>query len=161
LPHNDSIIKSLSKVLGPAPVNSISPIRDFLINGTDQNSLNVPEQYVRNHPTYRFDIVQPTSTRSATFTKAYGSSHIIGTGSFLQTKRLEIEYSPNDTETLLTLGLRFFSPTEVGLLHALPMEGNSFTFPTEITVAQQYRLLGNSLNVRVVSRILTHLLRET
>lgn len=55
---------------------------------------------------------------------------------------------------------------EIALLHALPVADDirtpsdlphKFSFPSQVTIPQQYRLLGNSLNVRVVSRILGHL----
>jgi len=112
------------------------------------------------------DIAKPNGTRSTTFTKAYGSNYIIGTGSFLQTKRLDLVYEPDDKEVLPTLGLRFFTPSEIALLHGIPLKGDScklrysFEFPTKINVQQQYRLLGNSLNVKVVACILNHLLNK-
>lgn len=113
------------------------------------------------------DIANPDGTRSTTFTKAYGSNYIIGTGSFLQTERLALDFEPDDQATLLTLGLRFFTPMEIAQLHALPVADDArtcpslphkFSFPPQVTIPQQYRLLGNSLNVRVVSLILRHLL---
>lgn len=78
-----------------------------------------------------------------------------------------MQFEPDDQATLLTLGLRFFTPTEIALLHALPVIDDArtssdlpykFCFPPQVTIPQQYRLLGNSLNVRVVSRILSYLL---
>lgn len=110
------------------------------------------------------DIANPNETRSTTFTKAYGSRYIIGTGSFLQTKRLDLQFEPDDQATLLTLGLRYFTPMEIALLHAFPVIDptktlrvkHGFEFLPEITTAQQYRLLGNSLNVRVVALLLKY-----
>lgn len=120
-------------------------------------------------PLSYIDIANPNQTRSTTFTKAYGSNYIIGTGSFLQTEHLDLEFEPDDQATLLTLGLRFFTPTEIALLHGLPVANDpitleslkfKFSFPEGTTRAQQYRLLGNSLNIRVVSHILRHLLSK-
>ena len=121
----------------------------------------VPNRYLDDYHNYRHDIVNAFSKRSTTFTKAYGSNHIIGTGSFLQTLRLQglPDYSPDDKAILKTLGLRFFTPSEIALLHALPIADGSFSFPPETTVPQQFRLLGNSLNVRVVALILNRLLK--
>lgn len=113
----------------------------------------VPLKYLTDYIDYRHDIVKPSSRRSTTFTKAYGSKHIIGTGSFLQTLRLDLEYSSDDRVVLPTLGLRFFSPTEIALLHDFPVESGEFSFPASFTDSQKYRLLGNSMNIRVVAMI--------
>lgn len=161
---DDYIIKSLSEVLGPAPEGEIPKIREFMRpEGTDPAYL-VPDKYIMGYVNYKHDIAKPDGIKSTTFTKAYGSNYIIGTGSFLQTERLDLQYEPDDKTILPTLGLRFFTPYEIALLHALPVEGatttdvkHKFSFPPNSTTAQQYRLLGNSLNVRVVSRILSHL----
>lgn len=77
-------------------------------------------------------------------------------------------YNFDDPASLLDLGLRFFTPTEVARLHAFPIDGeadvhaflddsdrssigrHSFAFPEKLSLAQKWRLLGNSLNVRVV-----------
>ena len=130
----------------------LSNIGNYLRGSENDNAkYAVPMKYLTDYINYRHDIVNAESTRSTTFTKAYGSKHIIGTGSFLQTKRLDQVYEPDDREVLPTLGLRFFSPFEIGLLHAFPMEDGQFKFPAKINDAQRYRLLGNSLNVRVVA----------
>ena len=134
------------------------PIGEFIRDFGDE-SLTVPLHYLTEWKDYRHDITQASSRRSSTFTKAYGSKHIIGTGSFLQTKRLDLEYEPDDRVILPTLGLRFFSPREVALLHAFPIESGYFSFPPSITKSQQYKLLGNSMNIDVVSllfRLLFH-----
>ena len=113
----------------------------------------VPMKYLTDYIDYRHDIVKPSSRRSTTFTKAYGSKHIIGTGSFLQTLRLDLEYSSDDRVVLPTLGLRFFSPYEIALLHDFPIESGEFSFPSSVNDSQKYRLLGNSMNIRVVALI--------
>lgn len=163
------IIKSLSEILGfpPKENSNLPPIGQYLSpeEGADPQFL-VPMKYIADYKEYRHDIANPLKSRSTTFTKAYGSNYIIGTGSFLQTQRLEMEYEPDDVPTLLTLGLRFFTPTEIARLHALPIDSDhgmkyGFAFPANVTLIQQYRLLGNSLNVRVVSRILSHLLKTS
>ncbi|XP_031156004.1 tRNA (cytosine(38)-C(5))-methyltransferase isoform X2 [Sander lucioperca] len=54
-------------------------------------------------------------------------------------------------QRLLKLKLRYFTPREVANLMGFPQ---SFSFPEQISTRQQYRVLGNSLNVVVVARLL-------
>ena len=130
-----------------------SPQISEFIREPESSGYAVPLKYLTDYIDYRHDIVKPSSRRSTTFTKAYGSKHIIGTGSFLQTLQLDLEYSPDDRAVLPTLGLRFFTPTEIALLHDFPIESGEFSFPASINDSQKYRLLGNSMNIRVVSMI--------
>ncbi|XP_069911557.1 tRNA (cytosine(38)-C(5))-methyltransferase isoform X3 [Oryctolagus cuniculus] len=90
----------------------------------------------------------------------YGS-YIEGTGSVLQTTedvQIENIYKslPNLPQeekitTLSMLKLRYFTPREIANLLGFPPE---FGFPEKITLKQRYRLLGNSLNVHVVSKLI-------
>lgn len=132
-----------------------SPTISNFIRESDDTAAKyaVPMKYLTDYIDYRHDIVKPSSRRSTTFTKAYGSKHIIGTGSFLQTLRLDLEYSSDDRVVLPTLGLRFFSPHEIALLHDFPIESGEFSFPSSVNDSQKYRLLGNSMNIRVVALI--------
>lgn len=57
-------------------------------------------------------------------------------------------------ERMLQLGLRYFTPREVGNLHAFPP---SFGFPAHVTLKQRYACLGNSLSVEVVASLLEYL----
>lgn len=111
------------------------------------------------------DIVQKESTCSCCFTKAY-SKYIEGTGSILS--RLskeecentfnEIEQTEDEIEKLRllqNLQLQYFSPTEVAKLLMFP---DDFTFPSSITLKQKYQLLGNSVNVFVISVLMRSLL---
>eukprot|EP00041_Stephanoeca_diplocostata_P025052 m.647718 g.647718 ORF g.647718 m.647718 type:complete len:156 (+) comp22659_c0_seq3:1543-2010(+) len=52
--------------------------------------------------------------------------------------------------------LRYFTEREIGRLMGFPDEG--FAFPATTTLKQQRRVLGNSLNVKVVARLMEHLL---
>ncbi|KAA6416694.1 MAG: tRNA (cytosine(38)-C(5))-methyltransferase-like [Trebouxia sp. A1-2] len=67
--------------------------------------------------------------------------------------------SCNEEDALLhwlqQLHLRYFSPREVANLHSFP---SNFSFPPDVTIKQQYALLGNSLSVAVVADLLTYLL---
>jgi len=159
-PYTGIIYKYFEEVLGPVPEGSrLRTIGEFLQLDGDEDQYLVPMHYLTEYKNYRHDITWPASTRSTTFTKSYGSKYIIGTGSFLQTKNLELDYKTDDREALVTLGLRFFTPMEIAQLHGLPTaEGmRVFCFAPQTTKAQQYKLLGNSLNIKVVSLILKRL----
>ncbi|XP_055003453.1 tRNA (cytosine(38)-C(5))-methyltransferase isoform X2 [Sorex araneus] len=106
------------------------------------------------------DIVTPSCRRSTCFTKGYGR-YVEGTGSVLQTaedvqieeiyKSLANLSQEEKTTKLLMLKLRYFTPKEIANLLGFPPE---FGFPEKIAVKQRYRLLGNSLNVRVVAKLI-------
>ncbi|PIO61302.1 hypothetical protein TELCIR_17176, partial [Teladorsagia circumcincta] len=93
------------------------------------------------------DVVSVHSTRSACFTKSYGS-YIAGCGSyfcsrpdFVDGNRLTAE-ALADEEVLHDV-VRLFSPREVANLMCFPME---FKSPADATDKQLYRCLGNSVN---------------
>ncbi|KAI8818991.1 S-adenosyl-L-methionine-dependent methyltransferase [Fimicolochytrium jonesii] len=166
-----------SKAL-PTPDVDVDPLSAYLEDLTEDEEAAylIPEHFVTKRHGYRFDIVQPTSQRSACFTKAYGSHHVIGSGSFLQTRDFNKQIDPASHPAVLSLRPRFFTPTEVARLHAFPvdsspsssspsntddsagMERHGFSFPASITLAQKWRLLGNSLNVRVVGVLMRDVL---
>jgi tRNA (cytosine38-C5)-methyltransferase len=165
-----SQIKPLfTSLLGENSCQSIEPIEMFLRPPNEMKPFLVPEKYITDYKEYRHDVVHPLDTKCTTFTKAYGSNYIIGTGSFLQTTRLDLkEYPKDNPEILLTLGLRFFTPTEIALLHCFPLKedhSHSFSqykleFPPSVSLMNQYRLLGNSMNVKVVNHLVTRLFRD-
>ncbi|CAG8813104.1 4524_t:CDS:2, partial [Cetraspora pellucida] len=104
------------------------------------------------------DIVKPSSTRSCCFTKGY-YHYVEGTGSILQLNeeldapQLFRQQLP-DHEILTSLSLlrlRYFTEYEISQIMGFPKE---FLFPDEITLKQRYRVLGNSINVNVVSELI-------
>ncbi|KFP96248.1 tRNA (cytosine-5-)-methyltransferase, partial [Haliaeetus albicilla] len=144
--------------------SSIQMLKDFLEEENEEMS-----QYflpLKSLLRYAFllDIVKPTCRRSTCFTKGYGH-YVEGTGSVLQTAvdvQLEsvfkhIEDLPEEEKLmkLSTLKLRYFTPREIANLHGFPLE---FGFPDKVTIKQCYRLLGNSLNVPVVAKLISILL---
>ncbi|XP_029687750.1 tRNA (cytosine(38)-C(5))-methyltransferase-like isoform X3 [Takifugu rubripes] len=106
------------------------------------------------------DIVRPSCRRSVCFTKGY-RKYVEGTGSVLQCcldtsvedvfPSLDQCSEEEKVQKLLDLKLRYFTPREVANLMGFPQ---SFTFPESVSTKQQYRLLGNSLNVVVVAKLL-------
>ncbi|XP_002717405.4 tRNA (cytosine(38)-C(5))-methyltransferase isoform X2 [Oryctolagus cuniculus] len=138
---------------------SVQMLKDFLEDDIDMNQYFLPPKSLLRYALL-LDIVRPTCRRSTCFTKGYGS-YIEGTGSVLQTTedvQIENIYKslPNLPQeekitTLSMLKLRYFTPREIANLLGFPPE---FGFPEKITLKQRYRLLGNSLNVHVVSKLI-------
>lgn len=50
-----------------------------------------------------------------------------------------------------SLGLRFFTPIEISRIMCFP---KSFSFPDHLSNRQKYMVLGNSINVKVVSELI-------
>ncbi|XP_062235326.1 tRNA (cytosine(38)-C(5))-methyltransferase isoform X1 [Platichthys flesus] len=144
---------------------SVRQIQDFLepqMEANLENFLLPPKTLLRY--ALLLDIVQPSSRRSVCFTKGYGR-YVEGTGSVL-TNCMETEMEHAFTHLdqcaeeeklmrLMKLKLRYFTPREVANLMGFPQ---SFCFPEQISTRQQYRALGNSLNVLVVTKLLQTLL---
>ncbi|KAL3272758.1 hypothetical protein HHI36_014219 [Cryptolaemus montrouzieri] len=107
------------------------------------------------------DICGLESRRSCCFTKAYGR-YAEGTGSVFTNISeneykeilISLEQSENECQTeklLENLKLRYFTPLEISRLQSFP---NSFNFPSTLTDRQKYMLLGNSINIKVVSELI-------
>lgn len=142
---------------------SIRLIQDYL-----EPELNIEDYLLPPKTLLRYanilDIVRPTCRRSICFTKGYGR-YVEGTGSVLQcsthTQMQSVyrgldELSEEDRlRKLKILQLRYFTPKEVANLMGFPQD---FAFPDHIPVKQRYKVMGNSLNVEVVSRLLHILL---
>uniref|UniRef100_A0A3Q1BB08 tRNA (cytosine(38)-C(5))-methyltransferase n=1 Tax=Amphiprion ocellaris TaxID=80972 RepID=A0A3Q1BB08_AMPOC len=140
---------------------SVREIQDFLEPQTEVNMehyLLPPKTLLRYG--LLLDIVKPKCRRSVCFTKGYGR-YVEGTGSVLQSSvETEVESvfmgldqcsEEEKLQRLSKLKLRYFTPREVANLMGFPQ---SFSFPEQISTIQRYRVLGNSLNVLVVSRLL-------
>nr|XP_053628496.1 tRNA (cytosine(38)-C(5))-methyltransferase-like isoform X1 [Cherax quadricarinatus] len=108
------------------------------------------------------DIVNRDSQKSCCFTKGY-AYYVEGTGSVVQhnTKvKISEIYSrvqelavdtPQKIELLQQLQLRYFTPEEVARLMCFP---SWFRLPKSITNKQKYKVLGNSINILVVTSLL-------
>lgn len=111
------------------------------------------------------DICSVDSINSMCFTKSY-TRYTEGTGSVfcpltkieLDEKLKVIDSNPeNMIELKKSLGLRFFSPREVLRLMSFPED---FNFPPTVNDKQQYKLLGNSINVAVVCELIKLLFND-
>lgn len=107
---------------------TITPLSHYLVSLPD--TFVIVEIDRANYPQ---KISSPNDSTSCCFTKSYGR---YGQGSFIR---------HGDK-------LRFFTPKEIANLHCFP----AFDFPSDITLRQQWQLLGNSVNVLVVSKVLEY-----
>ncbi|KAG5672220.1 hypothetical protein PVAND_002362 [Polypedilum vanderplanki] len=110
------------------------------------------------------DICTCDSFNSMCFTKSY-SKYLEGTGSVyysktraeLNEKIKEIEQNNMDIKLKEALNLRFFSPDEAAHLMCFP---DNFKFPENISKTTAYKLIGNSICVKVVSELIKILYHE-
>lgn len=154
-------------------ISNLSPISHFLDDDdttTDKDDLlRIPDKMLQSRAAWCFDIVSPEDRRSACFTQSYGK-FIRGTGSVLWEPPTcngdddnacsrfallppeEREFNPDWAEGLdLKKNLRYFSGMEVARL--MGFDDKVLSFPPDCTLKQHWKLLGNSLNVQVASRI--------
>ena len=130
----------------------LEPLSKYLEDDVDP-TFSVSEDNIRKRTNFEFDVVQSTSTHCSTFTKAYGGHHFFGSGSMLQTCGPKYEMTFTNHQ-LIALKPRYFTPSEIQKLHCFP---ENFKFPDSITRMQKYKLLGNSLNCRIVGMLLSGL----
>lgn len=167
----DSTEAVISKHLGELDVilqdeksdsTNLSRISAFLDKqgGSDIATLKIPEKVLSSNASWCFDLVTPDHRRSACFTQSYGR-FIKGTGSVLYEDshpKLQLllmapserEFDKDWAKDLDLSKLRYFSGKEMARLMGFR---DSFSFPPSHTVKQQWKLIGNSLNVRVASRL--------
>lgn len=132
-----------------------------ILENCDEALYLIPRNILQKRATL-LDIKTAENCRSCCFTKAYGH-YIEGTGSvysplpekIVQKTLAKIDeyekYSDDQLQLFLSLRLRYFTPKEVSRLMCFPED---FTFPNKTTTKQKYRLLGNSINVAVVSKLI-------
>ncbi|XP_075156626.1 tRNA (cytosine(38)-C(5))-methyltransferase [Haematobia irritans] len=121
------------------------------------------DEKVLKRRVWLLDIVTRDAENTMCFTKAY-THYVEGTGSVYCPLSLEemqdifanlkiLESSDEDRIWILLqkLKLRYFTPREVSRLMCFP---ETFNFPNGVTNRQKYRLLGNSINVRVVGELI-------
>ncbi|XP_029174580.1 tRNA (cytosine(38)-C(5))-methyltransferase [Nylanderia fulva] len=137
---------------------------DNILENVEESKYLLPTKLLQKRA-WVLDIRTSENSGSCCFTKGYGH-YAEGTGSVycpFADETIKLKYgeagnrennSDEQVQVLLDLKLRFFSPKEVCRLMCFPED---FDFPKDITNRQKYRLLGNSINVHVISRLI-HLL---
>ncbi|KAK7064817.1 Cytosine(38)-C(5)-methyltransferase [Favolaschia claudopus] len=119
-----------------------------------------------------FDIVLPSSQRTCCFTRGY-TQLVERAGSIVQmnenqdTTTVFDEFldaqsanKPDAVRILDTLQLRYFSTEELLRLFCFTPPGHTFVWPPGISRKTKYRLIGNSVNVKVVQELIEYLFRE-
>ncbi|RPD59364.1 S-adenosyl-L-methionine-dependent methyltransferase [Lentinus tigrinus ALCF2SS1-7] len=153
----------------------VAELRDFLDEdtGVDRHPHAIPERVLEKWGRL-FDIVLPSARRTCCFTRGY-TNLVERAGSVLQVNEgldttrtfdafLDAQRAGDDeaVRLLRPLRLRYFSPTELLRLFAfLPPATNAslgaFTWPEDISTKTKYKLIGNSVNVRVVTELINYL----
>lgn len=137
----------------------ISKVSNFIDTSNDNNESYLLSDELLIKRFQVLDIQTGCSENTMCFTRAY-TRYVEGTGSVfcdlphseLQIKLKEIdELKENSLEHKKRLKLRFLSPTEIGFLMSFP---ENFKFPKTLSDKQKYKLLGNSINVLVVSELI-------
>ena len=162
------VLHTVIPELGVVPLDSgaeVPTLENFLDVLSEDESINdllkLPDKVIESSAAWCMDLVAPNNRRSACFTSSYGK-FIRGTGSILYTgneiksfalsRPQDREYDPHWAETLdVRNNLRYFSGTEMARLLGFP---DQFSFPDEITQKQRWKLMGNSLNVRIAARLI-------
>ncbi|KAL1921808.1 uncharacterized protein VTP21DRAFT_10450 [Calcarisporiella thermophila] len=154
--------------------NQLPTLREYLglqVNLEKGEEYRVPDKILQKYGLL-FDIVKPSSKRSCCFTKGYHRL-VEATGSILQMEENLDTYQYAVEGKMDVLRLRYFTPEEIALLMGFPIRTDQaanhlinhtdiyFSFPPSISLRQQYRLLGNSVNTYVVSQLLRYLLSSS
>ncbi|KAH9917391.1 S-adenosyl-L-methionine-dependent methyltransferase [Epithele typhae] len=110
-----------------------------------------------------FDIVLPSATRTCCFTRGY-TKLVERAGSILQeNEELDREGHDDAVRLLEPLRLRYFSPTELLRLSGFfPTRKETgarvdFVWAEDISTKTKYKLIGNSVNVRVAKELIDYL----
>jgi len=132
-------------------------IGDILERDVDTEAFCLPPTTMKKYWN-AVDVVDPSSTHSCCFTKAY-HHYMTGTGSLLDcTTDIQLDeltsigFGNLNKLPLERRKVRYFTPTEVARLLCYPTE---FSFPDQMSLKAKYKALGNSVNVCVVSALLS------
>jgi tRNA (cytosine38-C5)-methyltransferase len=164
-----SVFETDDKTCDKDSDHPLPPLRDFLHPESSlpafRTTLAIPEKIAKRNAAWCFDICTPESTQTACFTSGYGR-YVRGTGSVLYTgsdakvsNQFQRRILPQDREfdadwskeLDVSKDLRYFSGREIAPLFGFP---DTFEFPSSCTLKQQWKLMGNSINVRVAARVL-------
>ncbi|OSD05632.1 S-adenosyl-L-methionine-dependent methyltransferase [Trametes coccinea BRFM310] len=155
---------------------AVAPVRAYLDedSGTEPPPHAIPDKVLEKWGRL-FDIVLPSSRRTCCFTRGY-TKLVERAGSVLQMNEDLDTTTTFDTflaaqragdegavRLLRPLRLRYFSPMELLRLFAfLPPSsaddtGQGFIWPEDISTKTRYKLIGNSVNVRVVTELINYM----
>lgn len=161
---SESILEKLPKSCCDEKIErqSVSQVLKSITQTNDDYSTYMIPDDVLLKRAWLLDIKHPSSTNTMCFTKAY-THYTEGTGSvycpkpkaeldnvFATIKDESLE-SAEKLKLLKSLQLRYFTSAEVAKLMSFP---SKFSFPSEISNKQRYRVLGNSINVAIVGKLI-------
>eukprot|EP00980_Cylindrotheca_fusiformis_P030862 scaffold25535_cov117-Cylindrotheca_fusiformis.AAC.5 len=139
-------------------------VGDYLdpeLTDEDLNNFMVPDSILQKNWARQVGIVAKKDTATHCFTAGYGRIFHRATGSLLLTRTSEQDHpvaeSPIDRSDMMKYSgqLRRFAPRELLALFGFPA---TFEFPQGVNLEQQYKLIGNSINVTVVTLLMKELL---
>ncbi|KAN0101047.1 S-adenosyl-L-methionine-dependent methyltransferase [Tylopilus felleus] len=170
--HHDHDDESQKTVDPPSPV--LRKYIDLTLDEETFAQFRVPDR-VLNKWGRLFDIVLPSSTRTCCFTRGY-TQLVERAGSILQTNEsldttqvfdlflgARARGDEDAVRILDPLRLRYFTPAELlRILHFTNINtpSASFIWPPSVSTKSKYRLIGNSVNVEVVRRLIVYLFAE-
>ncbi|EEH53714.1 DNA methyltransferase [Micromonas pusilla CCMP1545] len=159
-----------------APLRWVDDVFSGIEHGDDDEGADEGADVWTTHAVPRADVVKALASADVVtrddrkcncFTKSYGK-YVKGTGSFISDVRVVkgewdgrirngqgADVSADDGGG--SVRLRYFTEREVANVHSFPPE---FTFPSHVTRAQRYALLGNSLSVACVAPLIDYLLND-
>eukprot|EP00835_Amoeboradix_gromovi_P002545 NODE_147_length_17537_cov_0.265627.p3 type:complete len:320 gc:universal NODE_147_length_17537_cov_0.265627:10380-11339(+) len=132
-------------------VYSIPTLRAFL--GDTESGAVVPIEKMLKFPKYRFDIVSLDCNHTSTFTKSYGRN-LIGSGSLLGDRCTFLCGNDCSIDSAVK-----YQPLFLSVAQLLKLSGFPDNFKMEsLTTTQKYALIGNSVNVYVISYLADYLM---
>ena len=140
------------------------PLMEYIDQGMTDEEMSqfiVSDEILAKPWAKSLPIVSATDTMSHCFTAAYGRVVHRATGALLltDTDHPSVEQHPElidrDDMTKLSGKLRKFTPRELLRIFGY---GDGFHFPESISLEHQYKLIGNSVNVEMIAKVVEVLL---
>jgi len=153
----------------------VRPVRDFcaphILTAAKKEELRVPQKLLQRatQAAWQFDVATANSRATKTFTASYGKPGYAEEGLskagplLLMDAKGGLEPAEEDRTRFGYLAeadwrrVRYFAPEEVLALQGFP---ESWRLPQTLEARKQWRLIGNSINVTVVSKLLGRLLAK-
>jgi len=164
----------LRHIPGLEVISTTPAVREYLDTRID-STLLVPDRVLEKWGRL-FDIVTPSSRRTCCFTRGY-TQLVERAGSILQENEILDTATVFDSfleaqsrgeshvEVLHPLKLRYFSPSELLRIFAVDLptlqpSTSLFKWPDMVSVKSRYRLIGNSVNVKVVEELIRYIFKD-
>jgi tRNA (cytosine38-C5)-methyltransferase len=164
LEHTPQLSLSSSNI--PQKMRTVAEYINTSLDGEQLADVIVPESTLQQNWAQQLGVVTAADTATHCFTAAYGRIFHKATGSLLlmpdnidgdveQQEALAVK--PLDRLDMLQYvgRLRRFTPKELLALFGFP---SHYEFPSDLNLEQQYKLIGNSINVIVVAELVKELL---